>query len=121
MKKTVDSKSRFVPTPQTYFILTVVLFLLGCGMTSTTFVLRKRVDHDGQIMLSPDGNPIFYIDSWASYWNGWLSNIPVTLAFGFLALGIVMLLRGMPYNDHLSSYKKRFNKPHMATPRKPSE
>ena len=121
MKKTADSISRFIPTAKACFILTVILILLGCAMASTTFVVRKRVDHDGQVMLSPDGDPLLYVDQWASYWNGWPSNLPITAGVGFFTLGIVILIRRMLHKVAMSNNTKKPNKPQMATPNQPPD
>ncbi len=94
---TADLIKRFVPSPCTCFVLSVLLFLLGAGLATTSTVLRKRLDESGHVMLAPNGRPLVEVNQWASFWNGWPSNLPVVAAIGFLLLGIVLLLLGKPY------------------------
>ena len=94
---TADLIKRFVPNPCTCFVLSVLLFLLGAGLATTYTVLRKRLDDSGHVMLAPNGRPLVEVDHWASFWNGWPSNLPAVAAIGFLLLGIVLLLLGKPY------------------------
>lgn len=87
------SVSRFVPPPKTCFILAGLLLLFAGSMASSTFVVRNRVDDYGQVMRSPDGQPLIEVDQWASYWNGWPSTIPMTGALVFFILGIALFIR----------------------------
>ena len=54
---------------------------------STYTVLRKCVDTDGHVMLNFDGRPLVEVDHWASFWNGWPSNIPIVAAIFPIILG----------------------------------
>ena len=63
-------------------------------MATTSIVLRKRVDAQGNVILAPNGHPLVEVDYWASFWHGWPSNIPWVLAEFFLILGIVLWIRG---------------------------
>ena len=94
---TADPIKRFVPSPCTCFVLSGLLFLLGAGLATTYTVLRNRVDESGHVMVAPNGRPLVVVDHWASFWNGWPSNLPAVAAIGFLLLGIILLLSGRPY------------------------
>jgi len=78
-------------------VWSVLLFLLGAGLASSYAVFRKRLDESGHLLLAPNGRPLVEIDHWASFWNGWPSNLPGVAAIGFLLLGITLLLLGKPY------------------------
>ena len=111
--------SRFVPNPKICFILTGILLLVAGSLASSNFVVRNRVDDYGQVMRSPDGLPLIEVDQWASYWNGWPSNIPVTGALVFFVLGIALLIHRKLADGSQSTESKRPIKAQMATPRKP--
>lgn len=88
---------RIIPAPRTCFMLALILAVVASAMATTTFVLRKRVDDLGNVILGPSGRPIYEVDQWASFWNGWPSNIPWVAAQLFLILGIVLWFRGKFY------------------------
>jgi hypothetical protein len=75
-------------------MLALFLALLAGAMATSTFVLRKRVDSLGNVLMDPNGQPMFEVDRWASFWRGWPSNIPWVLAQFFVFLGIVLWIRG---------------------------
>jgi hypothetical protein len=85
---------RVIPRPRTCFMLTLILVLLAGAMATSSFVLRKRLDALGNVMMDPNGQPMFEVDQWASFWKGWPSNIPWVLAQFFVVLGIVLWIRG---------------------------
>lgn len=89
---TSDSIRRFVPAPVTCFFLAGFLVLLGGSFASSTSVVRERLDDSGHVIIGTDGQPLIEIDQWASYWNGWAANLPLTAALGFLCFGFASFL-----------------------------
>jgi hypothetical protein len=83
-------------------MLSVLLLLLSAGFATTSTVFRKRIDEDGNIMFAPNGRPLVEVDEWASFWNGWPSNLPAVAAIGFLLLGFLLLLFGSPFRKDQS-------------------
>ena len=81
------------PTPSKCFLTSLILFLVGVSMASSYGVFRKRLDADGHVMLNSNGRPLVEIDQWASFWNGWPSNLPVVAALLFFILGVVLWIR----------------------------
>lgn len=71
-------------------------------MVTDSGVFRKRLDADGRVMLYPNGCPMIEVDEWASFWNGWPSNLPLVAAILFLILGVVLWIR--------SRIKEKFSK-----------
>jgi hypothetical protein len=103
MAKIESFIGRFSPSPGTCFILSLLFLLFGTGMASTYTVLRKRLDEQGHFMLAPNGRPLVEVDQWASFWNGWPSNIPVIIAVAFFLLGIALWIR----NKHFKKQQPR--------------
>ncbi len=93
---------RIIPAPRTCFMLALILVVVASAMATTTFVLRKRVDDLGNVMLGSTWRPMYELDQWASFWNGWPSNIPWVAAQFFLILGIVLWFRGKSYDGKMS-------------------
>ena len=84
---------RIIPAPRTCFVLSLVLFLVAFATSTTTFVFRKRMDDHGTIMIDQNGDPMYEIDQWASFWNGWPANISWLFAQFLLILGIILWIR----------------------------
>ena len=82
-----------VPTPSTCFLTSLIFLFVGLVMVTDTGVFRKRLDADGRVMLLPNGRPVIEVDQWASFWNGWPSNLPLVAAILFLFLGVVLWFR----------------------------
>jgi hypothetical protein len=55
------------------------------------------LDEHGRVMVGSNGRPLVEVDHWASFWNGWYSNIPGIAWVVFLMLGIFLLLIGRSY------------------------
>jgi hypothetical protein len=70
-----------------------MLLMVSAGMASTYTVFRKRLDADGHVMLNSNGRPLVEVDQWASFWNGWPSNLPFVAAIFLLILGVVLWIR----------------------------
>lgn len=51
------------------------------------------MDDHGTFMIDQNGEHMYEIDQWASFWNGWPANISWLLAQTFLILGIVLWVR----------------------------
>ncbi len=96
---TSDKNRRFTPTPIKCFFLAGFLVLIGGSFASSTTIVRERLDNSGQVMTGADGQPLVEVDQWASYWNGWQANIPITAAIGFFCLGIAIALWRLPHQE----------------------
>lgn len=81
-------KLQFV-TPRC-FCWAILLMLIAAGLATDTMVPLR--DASGKIPRDPDGHPIFKIDQWASFWNGWSANVPAVLAYAFFVAGVGQLL-----------------------------
>jgi hypothetical protein len=97
MKTTGKLLWRFAPSPCACFVTSILLLLLGAGLATTFTVVRKQLDAHGHVILGPNGRPLVEVDQWATFWNGWYSNIPGILSVAFLGLGVFLLLLGRPY------------------------
>ena len=95
--KSTDKLRQFAPSPCACFVTSILLLLLGAGLATTFTLFRKQLDEHGHVIVGPNGRPLVEIDHWASFWNGWYSNILGIASVLFLALGILLLLLGMPY------------------------
>lgn len=84
---------RVIPAPRTCLMLALILFSVAGAMATTSFVLRKRVDDFGNVTFDSAGHPMYEVDQWASFWNGWLSNIPWVTAQFFLIFGVALWIR----------------------------
>lgn len=81
------------PTHHKCFLISLILFLVGVGMASSYAVFRNRLDDEGHVIMDSNGRTLVEIDQWASFWNGWPSNLPIVAAMLIFALGVVLWAR----------------------------
>lgn len=91
-----------VPTPSKCYLTSLILFLVSAGMASTDIVVRKRLDAQGHVVLNSTKRPLVEVDHWASFWKGWLLNIPFLPAVFMLILGVALWIRSKIKGKHNS-------------------
>ncbi|RYD40211.1 MAG: hypothetical protein EOP85_14640 [Verrucomicrobiaceae bacterium] len=69
--------------------------VLGALMATTYTKMRPVLDAAGQQVFWESGRPRYEVDQWASFWNGWPSNVPIILALVFFLMAAVKLASGM--------------------------
>ena len=89
MKRLTDwLKQQFV-TPRCFF-WAISLMLIAAALATDTVVFQH--DASGKMPTDQYGYPMLKIDHWASFWNGWLANVPAVLAYAFFVGGVWQLL-----------------------------
>jgi len=82
-------RKRFNVGPGTCLMAGMFFVVLGF-LNATTFTkLRPVLDAAGKQVLRDDGTPRMETDQWATFWNGWSTNVPMMLAVVLFVVAVV--------------------------------